>query len=140
MKVTFAHLYIFYFMLYHIEVSDIYVSQLERKKPSIPKPVSQTETKPSPFHNLPNPQVLAQLNSHLQSNSYVSGWAASQDDLVVHSLVPKAVLNSFPHVKRWYFHILAIADTIEVCLPCNNGMHNPVCSMSYWQPYIPLLL
>lgn len=86
--------------------------QLERKKPP---QVKQEPAKPkTPFENPNSPLGLEKLNTHLESHSYVEGFAPSYMDLLVHSSVPKPVLNSFPHVKRWYNHIIAITNSIEV--------------------------
>ena len=97
-----------------------FLPQLERKKPAA-KQQSSSEAKPaaavpqskvSEFQNLSSPKALEQLNSHLQCNSYIDGHTASEADVLVHKLVPKPVLSSFPHVKRWYMHIGAISDSI----------------------------
>ena len=94
-----------------------FVHQLERSNPSsAAKRVSLSPAANHSFHNLSNPQNLEKFNSHLQLHSYVEGYSASYGDLVVHSTVPKAVLSSYPHIKRWYFHISAIADSIQVPL------------------------
>ena len=88
--------------------------QLERKKPPTPKNESQVAK--SLFHNLSSPKTLEELNSHLQTHSYVDGYFSSSLDLRVHVSVPKQVLNSYPHVCRWYHHISAIGDSIQVLL------------------------
>lgn len=95
-----------------------FLLQLELKMPPAPKTESQ-EAK-SPFQNLSSPQTLEQLNCHLQSHSYIDGYSPSHLDLVVHLSVPKPVLSSFPHINRWYQHISAIGNSIQVWLCCTG--------------------
>ena len=92
------------------------VFQLERKNPPTPK--TESPKAESPFQNLSTPQNLENLNSHLQSHSYIDGHTSSHLDLLVHGSVPKPVLSSYPHINRWYHHIIAIQGSIQVMWLC----------------------
>jgi len=59
------------------------------------------------FTNLDQMAGLGKLNSHLASESYVSGYTVSQADLDVHKQVKSQDVDGkkFVHLARWYKHI-----------------------------------
>eukprot|EP01025_Chloroclados_australasicus_P037109 TRINITY_DN3780_c0_g2_i1.p1 TRINITY_DN3780_c0_g2~~TRINITY_DN3780_c0_g2_i1.p1 ORF type:complete len:238 (-),score=61.68 TRINITY_DN3780_c0_g2_i1:357-1070(-) len=61
------------------------------------------------FKDLKTPQGLSYLNDYLLTRSYIDGFQASRDDLVVYSALPSAPdSNQYPHAARWYSHITAL--------------------------------
>ena len=108
--------------------------QLERKNPPTPK--TESPEAKSPFQNLSSPQNLENLNSHLQSHSYIDGYTPNHLDLLVHGSVPKPVLSSYPHINRWYHHIIAIQSSIQVTWLCLiTGFE---CRSMNWFSHTPL--
>jgi hypothetical protein len=111
--------------------------QSERKQP---KAAPSTPAAPSipkfleSFPNLPNPSSLQSLNEHLQCHSYIDGFLASSADLVVLSLVPKPVLASFPHISRWYHHIIALGSSVPVGM---TNLHGLECCLDPSHPPLP---
>jgi elongation factor 1-beta len=60
------------------------------------------------FENLSTPAGLKELDQHLATRSYISGYQASRDDLAVFvalESVPKEYVNA----ARWFKHISALA-------------------------------
>jgi len=61
------------------------------------------------FKDLSSQEGIKQLDEHLLTRSYISGFQASRDDLIVYTAVSKAPdASSAPHAARWYKHIKAL--------------------------------
>jgi elongation factor 1-beta len=61
------------------------------------------------FGDLKNDAGVKELDQYLLTRSYISGYQASRDDLVVYAALPKAPdAKSTPHAARWYSHIKAL--------------------------------
>ncbi|KAL3148989.1 hypothetical protein ABBQ32_001845 [Trebouxia sp. C0010 RCD-2024] len=58
------------------------------------------------FPDLSKAEGLKALNDHLAPCSYIDGFNASKDDLIVFTQLQKAPDSSqYPHASRWYNHI-----------------------------------
>ncbi|KAL0055242.1 hypothetical protein WJX82_009291 [Trebouxia sp. C0006] len=58
------------------------------------------------FPDLSKAEGLKALNDHLAPYSYIDGYNASKDDLIVYTQIQKAPESSqYPHASRWYNHI-----------------------------------
>ena len=57
-----------------------------------------------------NTEALKQLDNHLQSNSYLIGFAPSEaDTALLNKLQSSAVpLISYPNLRRWQAHIVSL--------------------------------
>ncbi|CAH9078166.1 unnamed protein product [Cuscuta epithymum] len=60
------------------------------------------------FHNLSSDSGLQKLDEYLLSRSYVTGYQASKDDIVVFSSLSKPPSPQLVNVSRWYNHIDAL--------------------------------
>ncbi|XP_057369293.1 probable serine--tRNA ligase, cytoplasmic isoform X1 [Daphnia carinata] len=94
--------------------------KLERKKPPVPK--SESLEARGAYQNLSSPQTLENLNSHLQSHSYIDGYTPCHLDVAIHASMPKPVLSSYPHINRWYHHISAIKGSIQKKEPVGDDV------------------
>lgn len=52
-----------------------------------------------------SPFDMQALNAYLAEHSYLSGYAASQADAVVHGTINASQLAGLPHIARWHNHI-----------------------------------
>ncbi|KAL3133394.1 hypothetical protein ABBQ38_007262 [Trebouxia sp. C0009 RCD-2024] len=58
------------------------------------------------FPDLSKAEGLKALNDHLAPRSYIDGFNASKDDLIVFTQLQKAPdASQYPHASRWYNHI-----------------------------------
>nr|AET50831.1 hypothetical protein [Eimeria tenella] len=73
------------------------------------------------FGNLKGDAGLQQLNSYLESRSYISGFAATQDDAAAAAklLGPPSPLK-YPHVFRWYSHITSFSKREAAAWPAGQ--------------------
>eukprot|EP00299_Pterocystis_sp_00344_P000261 c10078_g1_i2.p1 GENE.c10078_g1_i2~~c10078_g1_i2.p1 ORF type:complete len:1191 (-),score=384.34 c10078_g1_i2:29-3601(-) len=63
------------------------------------------------FGDLNTTAGLTALNNHLSQHSYVSGYTLSSADKDAHSSIQtKPDENTYPHVSRWFNHILSFSD------------------------------
>uniref|UniRef100_A0A7N1A909 Translation elongation factor EF1B beta/delta subunit guanine nucleotide exchange domain-containing protein n=1 Tax=Kalanchoe fedtschenkoi TaxID=63787 RepID=A0A7N1A909_KALFE len=60
------------------------------------------------FHGLGSDAGLKKLDEYLLTRSYITGYQASKDDLVVHAALSKAPSAEYVNVSRWYNHIKAL--------------------------------
>ncbi|CAH9088116.1 unnamed protein product [Cuscuta europaea] len=60
------------------------------------------------FQNLSSDSGFQKLDEYLLSRSYVTGYQASKDDIVVFSSLPKPPSPQLVNVSRWYNHIDAL--------------------------------
>ncbi|CAH9091601.1 unnamed protein product [Cuscuta europaea] len=60
------------------------------------------------FHNLSSDSGLQKLDEYLLTRSYVTGYQASKDDIVVFSSLSKPPSPQLVNVSRWYNHIDAL--------------------------------
>uniref|UniRef100_A0A7N0RJS2 Translation elongation factor EF1B beta/delta subunit guanine nucleotide exchange domain-containing protein n=1 Tax=Kalanchoe fedtschenkoi TaxID=63787 RepID=A0A7N0RJS2_KALFE len=60
------------------------------------------------FHGLGSDAGLKKLDEYLLTRSYITGYQASKDDLVVHAALPKAPSAQYVNISRWYDHIEAL--------------------------------
>jgi elongation factor 1-beta len=60
------------------------------------------------FADLNTSEGLQNLEKHLVTRSYISGYQASRDDLAVYSALSSAPSSSSPNAQRWYNHITAL--------------------------------
>eukprot|EP01024_Parvocaulis_polyphysoides_P012783 TRINITY_DN1475_c1_g1_i1.p1 TRINITY_DN1475_c1_g1~~TRINITY_DN1475_c1_g1_i1.p1 ORF type:complete len:257 (-),score=65.35 TRINITY_DN1475_c1_g1_i1:142-858(-) len=61
------------------------------------------------FKSLTTEAGLKELNEYLLTRSYIDGFQASRDDLVVYSVLKSAPdSNKYPHAARWFNHITAL--------------------------------
>lgn len=61
------------------------------------------------FGDLSSDSAVKELDEYLLTRSYISGYQASRDDLVVYAALSKAPdAQSTPHAARWYNHIKAL--------------------------------
>ncbi|CAH9131804.1 unnamed protein product [Cuscuta epithymum] len=60
------------------------------------------------FHNLSSDSGLQKLDEYLLSRSYVTGYQASKDDIVVFSSLSKPPSPQLVNISRWYNHIDAL--------------------------------
>nr|XP_043636038.1 elongation factor 1-delta-like [Erigeron canadensis] len=51
---------------------------------------------------------LKKLDEYLLSRSYITGYQASKDDLIVHAAFTKPPSSNYVNVSRWYNHITAL--------------------------------
>ncbi len=51
---------------------------------------------------------LKKLNEYLLTRSYITGYQASKDDIIVHAAFAKAPSADYVNVSRWYNHIEAL--------------------------------
>lgn len=63
------------------------------------------------FENLGTPEGIGKLNEHLLTRSYITGYQASRDDILVFDALSEApAAGDYPHASRWYNHIKALLD------------------------------
>ncbi|KAL8474566.1 hypothetical protein ACS0TY_031137 [Phlomoides rotata] len=60
------------------------------------------------FSDLSSAAGLKKLDDYLLSRSYITGYQASKDDLVVHAALSKPPSSDYVNVSRWYNHIEAL--------------------------------
>ncbi|KAF8399940.1 hypothetical protein HHK36_015811 [Tetracentron sinense] len=60
------------------------------------------------FHNLTSESGLKNLDKHLLTRSYITGYQASKDDLTVYGALPNVPSSEYVNVSRWYNHIDAL--------------------------------
>ncbi|KAF8408315.1 hypothetical protein HHK36_007464 [Tetracentron sinense] len=60
------------------------------------------------FHNLTSESGLKNLDEHLLTRSYITGYQASKDDLTVFGTLPNVPSSEYVNVSRWYNHIDAL--------------------------------
>uniref|UniRef100_A0A2P2LA22 Uncharacterized protein MANES_06G118500 n=1 Tax=Rhizophora mucronata TaxID=61149 RepID=A0A2P2LA22_RHIMU len=60
------------------------------------------------FGDLGSDKGLKELDDYLLTRSYVTGYQASKDDIVVYSAITKAFPSKYVNVYRWYNHIDAL--------------------------------
>ncbi|GLU02675.1 hypothetical protein SLE2022_199160 [Rubroshorea leprosula] len=60
------------------------------------------------FYDLGSDAGLKKLDEYLLTRSYISGYQASKDDIIVHSSLPKPPSPQYVNVSRWYNHIDAL--------------------------------
>ncbi|KAL0021898.1 hypothetical protein WJX79_000311 [Trebouxia sp. C0005] len=67
------------------------------------------------FPDLSKAEGLKALNDHLAPYSYIDGYNASKDDLIVYTQIQKAPESSqYPHASRWYNHLTKrLQDSFE---------------------------
>ncbi|ONI14566.1 hypothetical protein PRUPE_4G287700 [Prunus persica] len=60
------------------------------------------------FHDINSAVGLKKLDDYLLARSYITGYEASKDDLIVHAALSKPPSSEFVNVSRWYNHITAL--------------------------------
>ncbi|KAK6920540.1 Translation elongation factor EF1B, beta/delta subunit, guanine nucleotide exchange domain [Dillenia turbinata] len=60
------------------------------------------------FYDLKSEAGLKKLDDYLLTRSYISGYQASKDDIIVHAALDNAPSAEFVNVSRWYNHIEAL--------------------------------
>jgi len=61
---------------------------------------------------------LKNLNTYLESRSYVEGWTASSSDVALFEAISKApCANKWPHVRRWHNQIASYSGEEKKKLP-----------------------
>ncbi|KAI0508131.1 hypothetical protein KFK09_014265 [Dendrobium nobile] len=60
------------------------------------------------FHNLNSASGLKKLDEYLLPRSYITGYQASKDDIVVHAEFSAPPSADYVNVSRWYNHIEAL--------------------------------
>ncbi|CAM8923999.1 unnamed protein product [Rhodiola kirilowii] len=60
------------------------------------------------FQGLGSDAGLKKLDEYLLTRSYITGYQASKDDLVVHAALSKAPSADYVNASRWYNHIEAL--------------------------------
>ncbi|XP_057527102.1 elongation factor 1-delta-like [Amaranthus tricolor] len=60
------------------------------------------------LYDLKSDAGLKRLDEYLLSRSYITGYQASKDDLVVYSEIPNVSLDQYVNASRWYKHIDAL--------------------------------
>ncbi|KAI3869791.1 hypothetical protein MKW98_030972 [Papaver atlanticum] len=60
------------------------------------------------FYNLSSKVGLENLDNHLKTRSYITGYQASKDDITVHAALKGAPSSEFINVSRWFNHIEAL--------------------------------
>ncbi|CAO2838736.1 unnamed protein product [Amaranthus hypochondriacus] len=60
------------------------------------------------LYDLKSDAGLKKLDEYLLIRSYITGYQASKDDLVVYSEIPNVSLDQYVNVSRWYKHIDAL--------------------------------
>ncbi|BBG96326.1 Translation elongation factor EF1B/ribosomal protein S6 family protein [Prunus dulcis] len=60
------------------------------------------------FHDINSAVGLKKLDDYLLARSYITGYEASKDDLIVHAALSKPPPSEFVNVSRWYNHITAL--------------------------------
>jgi len=61
---------------------------------------------------------LNKLNSHLASRSYIEGYAPTQRDATIFNQLPNYIdASRFPHVARWFNHILSFRPHLRESWP-----------------------
>ncbi|KAL6517992.1 hypothetical protein OROMI_033693 [Orobanche minor] len=67
------------------------------------------------FYDLGSASGLKKLDDYLLSRSYITGYQASKDDLIVHAALSKPPSSDYVNVSRWYNHIEALLRISGVC-------------------------
>ncbi|KAL6545565.1 hypothetical protein OROGR_009439 [Orobanche gracilis] len=67
------------------------------------------------FHDLGSASGLKKFDDYLLSRSYITGYQASKDDLIVHAAISKPPSSDYVNVLRWYNHIEALLRISGVC-------------------------
>ncbi|KAL6552451.1 hypothetical protein OROHE_007815 [Orobanche hederae] len=67
------------------------------------------------FYDLGSASGLKKLDEYLLSRSYITGYQASKDDLIVHAALSKPPSSDYVNVSRWYNHIEALLRISGVC-------------------------
>uniref|UniRef100_A0A1D1ZF43 Elongation factor 1-delta n=1 Tax=Anthurium amnicola TaxID=1678845 RepID=A0A1D1ZF43_9ARAE len=60
------------------------------------------------FYSVNSQSGLQKLDDYLLTRSYISGYQASKDDIIVHNALPSAPSSEHVNVSRWYNHIGAL--------------------------------
>ena len=62
-----------------------------------------------------NKSTLNDLDRHFAANSYCKGYSPSQIDTALLMRIQSSILsiNSYPHLKRWYTHILSYNQQLK---------------------------
>ncbi|KAJ3336546.1 hypothetical protein HDU93_002610 [Gonapodya sp. JEL0774] len=82
-----------------------------RDEPEANSTLKTSVTSPNEFPDLPGPAGLKDLNTFLESRSYIEGWTPSQADARIFARVGESPSEShYPHVWRWYQHIASFGD------------------------------
>ncbi|MQL91573.1 hypothetical protein Taro_024189 [Colocasia esculenta] len=103
------------------------------------------------FYDVSSQAGLKKLDEYLLTRSYISGYQASKDDIVVHAALTSPLSSEYVNVSRWYKHIDALLRlsgvsaegsgvTIEGSAPCEAPVSPPVADakMKYSTIGIPL--
>lgn len=89
------------------------------------------------FYDVNSQSGLKKLDEYLLTRSYISGYQASKDDIVVHAAISPRPSSEYCNVSRWYNHIDALLRlsgvtaegkgvTIEGSAPCEAPVSPPV--------------
>uniref|UniRef100_A0A5B7C9T6 Putative elongation factor 1-delta 1 n=1 Tax=Davidia involucrata TaxID=16924 RepID=A0A5B7C9T6_DAVIN len=60
------------------------------------------------FYDLCSQSGLKKLDEYLLTRSYITGYQASKDDIIVHAALSKPPPSEYVNVSRWYHHIEAL--------------------------------
>ncbi|CAA2968930.1 elongation factor 1-delta 1-like [Olea europaea subsp. europaea] len=60
------------------------------------------------FHNLNSDAGLNNLDEYLSTRSYITGYQASKDDIIVYASLAKPPSAEYVNLSRWYNHIDAL--------------------------------
>ncbi|XVF15457.1 hypothetical protein REPUB_Repub09cG0155200 [Reevesia pubescens] len=67
------------------------------------------------FYDLGSTAGLKKLDEYLLTRSYISGYQASNDDIIVYAALSGAPSSSYVNVTRWYKHIDALLRISGAC-------------------------
>ena len=82
-----------------------------------PPPPDSNKTGSSKEGDLRTPAELANLNTYLQSRSYICGYVPSQSDTAVYTALSSTPAPDYTHVLRWYNHISSYGEAAISSFP-----------------------